>query len=314
MLALVIGVVALFIFGQSPALYRSDYGAAVLPTVLIDLTNADREAQAIGSLRANPLLDAAAQAKADDMASKGYFAHTSPEGKTPWYWISTAGYRYAVAGENLAVGFFESQDVETAWMNSVGHRANILNNHFTEIGIATARGNYQGSERLFVVQMFGKPAMGAVATAIPVPAKSTTPTSAPAEPIRASTTPITPLPTTVLSETVTAPTPIVSAAVNETFISVESPASTSSLVATTQPATPKPISLITRLRSEPRLIINIAYLILMLLVALVLLAVLRGEIKKHHVKHIIYGVAALLVLVLFIYLNRSFIAADILVL
>ena len=60
-----------------------------------------------------------------DMAEKSYFAHTSPEGLTPWYWITLAGYRFSLAGENLAIDFTESEDVENAWMNSPAHRASI---------------------------------------------------------------------------------------------------------------------------------------------------------------------------------------------
>ncbi len=95
--------------------------------------------------------------KADDMATKGYFAHTSPEGLTPWYWFAQVGYNYTYAGENLAINFNESKDVDTAWLASPTHRANILNSHYTEIGIATAQGMYKGVQATFVVQMFGTP-------------------------------------------------------------------------------------------------------------------------------------------------------------
>jgi hypothetical protein len=130
----------------------------VLECVLIKETNSNRLADNLPTLGANPLLTGAAQAKADDMASKGYFAHTSPEGITPWYWVSRVGYQYSYAGENLAINFLDSKDVVDAWMNSADHRANILNNHFTEIGIGIAKGIYQNRETVFVVQMFGRPA------------------------------------------------------------------------------------------------------------------------------------------------------------
>ena len=98
--------------------------AAVLPAVLSDLANQDREAQKLPELIVSPLLNEAAQMKADDMASNGYFAHTSPSGKTPWYWLSQVGYNYQYAGENLAINFSDSKDVADAWMASPGHRAN----------------------------------------------------------------------------------------------------------------------------------------------------------------------------------------------
>lgn len=130
---------------------------AVIPKTLVELANNNRASNRVSFLTTNPLLESAAQKKANDMASKGYFAHTSPEGKTPWYWFNEVGYDFQYAGENLAVNFVDSIDVDSAWMNSPGHRSNILNGKFTEIGIATAKGMYNGRETIFVVQMFGKP-------------------------------------------------------------------------------------------------------------------------------------------------------------
>jgi hypothetical protein len=131
--------------------------ASVVSSVIIDLTNGDRAANDLSMLKVNPVLVAAAQAKADDMAAKGYFAHTAPDGTDPWHWFEQVGYKYAYAGENLAIDFSDSLDVERAWMNSPTHRENILNGHFTEIGIATAVGMYQGRMTTFVVQEFGTP-------------------------------------------------------------------------------------------------------------------------------------------------------------
>lgn len=131
--------------------------AAVISATLVDLTNEERQEENLGTLTVNPLLTAAAQAKADDMATLGYFSHTSPDGSQPWKWIQGAGYEYSAAGENLAVNFSDSEKVEDAWMDSPTHRANILNAKFTEIGIATAVGEYKGRKTTFVVQMFGAP-------------------------------------------------------------------------------------------------------------------------------------------------------------
>jgi hypothetical protein len=107
--------------------------------------------------------------KANDMAEKGYFAHTSPEGKTPWYWFKQAGYDYSYAGENLAVNFFESKDVAEAWMNSPTHRANIVKKDYTEIGIAVATGMYEGRQSVFVAQLFGTPMKGYASETRPAP-------------------------------------------------------------------------------------------------------------------------------------------------
>jgi uncharacterized protein YkwD len=131
--------------------------SAIYASVLVDMTNQNRAVANVSELKVNLILEKAAQMKADDMASKGYFAHNTPEGLTPWYWFDKAGYKYIYAGENLAVNFRDSVDVETAWMNSRGHFLNIMNPKYTEIGIATSTGIYKGKQAVFVVQMFGTP-------------------------------------------------------------------------------------------------------------------------------------------------------------
>lgn len=136
---------------------NNTYLASVQSAFLIDLANEDRKDAGVEELLINEKLTHAAQMKADDMAEKGYFAHVSPEGLTPWYWIGEAGYEYLYAGENLAVNFYDSEEVEDAWMNSPTHKANILSKNFKEIGIATAKGSYKGENSVFVVQMFGTP-------------------------------------------------------------------------------------------------------------------------------------------------------------
>lgn len=131
--------------------------SSVYASVLVNLTNKNRASANLSELKVNPVLEKAAQMKADDMAAKGYFSHNTPDGKTPWYWFEQAGYKYEYAGENLAVNFEDSDDIETAWMNSPKHFTNIMNNKFIEIGIATSTGIYKGREAIFVVQLFGKP-------------------------------------------------------------------------------------------------------------------------------------------------------------
>jgi hypothetical protein len=133
--------------------------AAVYANMVIALTNQNRKLAGDHDLISNELLTKAAQMKADDMAKNGYFAHNSPidSEKTSWYWFDQAGYKYEYAGENLAVNYSDSKDVTDAWMASPTHRANILRPEFTEIGVASAVGMYNGQEATFVVQMFGKP-------------------------------------------------------------------------------------------------------------------------------------------------------------
>lgn len=172
----VLAFAALAIFGLSvlqSQVLKSPSLAAVISAVLVDLANEDRVENAVQSLTVSPILTRAAQAKADDMAAKGYFAHVSPiDGKNSWHWFKQEGYTFAYAGENLAVDFTDSVDVERAWMNSPTHRRNILDGNFSEIGIATARGTYKGRPTTFVVQMFGTPARSIT----PLPVTATEPT------------------------------------------------------------------------------------------------------------------------------------------
>ena len=158
-LGLVLGVEALYLAQTFLVLPNSDYFAAVFATVLVEQTNQSRMTENLSSLSVNTTLERAAQLKANDMASKSYFAHNSPDGKTPWYWFEAVGYDYAAAGENLAVNFSDSKDISEAWMHSPTHRANIMNGNYTEIGIATARGEYKGKDAIFVVQELGRPSL-----------------------------------------------------------------------------------------------------------------------------------------------------------
>ncbi|MDQ5882708.1 MAG: hypothetical protein QG648_61 [Patescibacteria group bacterium] len=126
---------------------------------IIALTNEVRQQYGLPPLKENPLLDQAAQAKAQDMLQKNYFAHVSPSGISPWYWIAQAGYRYHYAGENLALNFLDSEEVVRAWLNSPSHRENLLNKNYQEIGVAVLPADPTNPQlnKPLVVQMFGTP-------------------------------------------------------------------------------------------------------------------------------------------------------------
>ena len=124
---------------------------------IIALTNAKRAQSGLGVLSSNGQLAQAASAKAQDMYVADYWAHNSPSGKTPWNFITTAGYRYLYAGENLARDFSDASSVVDAWMASPSHRSNMLDTNFKEIGVAVASGDLEGREVILVVQMFGTP-------------------------------------------------------------------------------------------------------------------------------------------------------------
>jgi hypothetical protein len=89
------------------------------------------------------------------MFAKNYWAHNSPTGTTPWDFITASGYKYVVAGENLAKNFSTSQAVVNAWMASPTHKDNIVKPSYKEIGFAVVNGTLNGEETTLVVQMFG---------------------------------------------------------------------------------------------------------------------------------------------------------------
>ena len=131
---------------------------------IIALTNDIRQQYGLSPLKENPLLDAAAKQKAEDMFQNNYFSHFSPTGVSPWYWINKSGYNYHYAGENLAMNFIDSEEVVRAWLNSPGHRENLLNNNYQDIGIAVLPADFskQGINQPIVLQLFGSPQTGKV--------------------------------------------------------------------------------------------------------------------------------------------------------
>lgn len=102
---------------------------------LLQIVNEERAKEGCGPVTSNDLLDTAAQRHSADMTSRDYFSHTSPDGTDPGDRITAAGYRWSTYGENIAKGQRTPAEVMQAWMNSPGHRANILNCAFKEMGI-----------------------------------------------------------------------------------------------------------------------------------------------------------------------------------
>jgi hypothetical protein len=128
---------------------------SISPAQLVTLTNIERQKYGLSLLTENGLLDSAAQNKSNDMFAKNYWAHIAPDGTTPWFFIKQAGYDYVYAGENLAKGFYSSQDVVNAWMNSPTHRANVLSENFQDVGFSVAEGSLNGEQTILVVEEFG---------------------------------------------------------------------------------------------------------------------------------------------------------------
>lgn len=130
---------------------------------LLNGTNQAREDANLGDLTLNDDLSQAAFLKAKDMFANNYWAHTSPGGTTPWKWLGDVGYNYSVAGENLAKNYPNAQATVKAWMESETHKANILDERYSDIGFAVVDGNLNGRDTTLVVAYYGAPVSAAVA-------------------------------------------------------------------------------------------------------------------------------------------------------
>lgn len=130
------------------------------PSKIVEDTNKERVDNKLNKLSTNEQLTKAAQDKVEDMFTHQYFEHVSPfDSRDVSYWVQNAGYAYKVVGENLAMGDFSSEaDLVQAWMNSPGHRANILNSEFTQIGVAVKKDVINGRKTWLAVQIFSSPA------------------------------------------------------------------------------------------------------------------------------------------------------------
>jgi uncharacterized protein YkwD len=135
---------------SSPARAERRSSATFDARRIVALTNESRRQAGLPPVVVHARLTAAAKAKLFDMLKQDYFAHRTPDGRQPWAFMQAAGYRFQMAAENLAKGYDDEPELQQAWMKSRGHRANILNPLFTEIGVADANG--------VVVVMFGRPA------------------------------------------------------------------------------------------------------------------------------------------------------------
>lgn len=132
--------------------------ANVTAADLLADTNAERVKAGEQPLHYDEQLSSAAFLKAQDMLKQQYWAHTAPDGTTPWQWFAKVGYNYAYAGENLAKNFTTTDATVAAWMASAHHRENILNTHYTDVGFAVVDGVLNGEHTTLVVALYGQPA------------------------------------------------------------------------------------------------------------------------------------------------------------
>jgi uncharacterized protein YkwD len=127
-------------------------GLAGAAAAVTDLTNRERVRAGLPPLAADPLLTAAAQAHSADMVARAFYSHTAPDGSRPWDRAAAAGSTRRSIGENIACGQRSPAEVVEGWMNSPGHRANILKPGFTHLGVGFAGGGRAGT---YWTQLFG---------------------------------------------------------------------------------------------------------------------------------------------------------------
>jgi len=137
---------------------QSAAGSELTRLGVINFTNVERLKQRVIPLIESEVLDQVAETKARDILAKQYFAHVSPSGVGAGNLADQFGYKYLLIGENLALGNFETDALLVkAWMDSPGHRANILNGSFRELGVAVVYGTYENRQVWVGVQTFALP-------------------------------------------------------------------------------------------------------------------------------------------------------------
>jgi uncharacterized YkwD family protein len=134
---------------QQPAAAKQPASTQTVSTLsafeqkVVDLTNQERAKNGLPALKVDATLSKMAHEKSRDMSANGYFSHTSPTYGSPFDMMKQYGITYRYAGENIAMGQKTPEEVVNAWMNSPGHRANILNPNYNYIGVGyVSKGNY----------------------------------------------------------------------------------------------------------------------------------------------------------------------------
>lgn len=144
---------ALIYVGQKITIPEAD-PLTSFETEVIRLINIERTNRGLAALKTNWELSRVARYKSQDMINKNYFSHTSPTYGSPFTMMQSFGLRFSAAAENIAYGQRSAQEVVTAWMNSSGHRANILSAAYTHTGVGAAKAS---NGTLYWTQMFMKP-------------------------------------------------------------------------------------------------------------------------------------------------------------
>ncbi|MBX4188309.1 MAG: CAP domain-containing protein [Candidatus Doudnabacteria bacterium] len=166
---------------------------------LMHKVNAERISRYLPALITNSKLNSAASIKSNDMLVRGYFDHVNPDGDYVWPVIESQGYKpYQSLGENLAMDFTSADAVVNAWMNSPGHRANILNEKFEDQGMAAVFGEFEPNHNAYLVtNLFGTLLKRVASSNITQPSPTPSPTPTPL-----------PTPTQSPKQTAQVPTPV----------------------------------------------------------------------------------------------------------
>jgi len=299
-----------FLIGTKYVLPQSKLFGIVEVNALVDGTNQNRVTNGLPDLQMNSLLQVAAQDKVNDMVAKGYFAHTSPQGIAPWYWFQQAGYNYLYAGENLAMNFTDSADVTTAWMNSPEHRANILSTEFTQVGIATAQGTYDGKPVIYVAEEFGTPAPAPLAFVNTASAASMVATAPAVTPAKKSVTPV--APTVIVTQSSS------DANSQQTFVAVSAGTQEGQVAPTATPAQASTVAstnsdtasivqsnIIQLAFSNPKAMTDDFYFIIMIIFAAALILNIFIKIRVQYSQVIASGLLVIVVAGLFVMLNQN---------
>ncbi|KZO00318.1 S-layer homology domain-containing protein [Bacillus badius] len=138
---------------QPPAKQPVTDHQADISQQILQLVNQERAKAGLGALRYADDVAKVARLKSEDMAKNNYFDHTSPTYGSPFKMMDRFGIHYTFAGENIAAGYSTAEAVMKGWMNSPGHRANILSPDYAEMGIGIAKGGDYG---IYYTQMFVK--------------------------------------------------------------------------------------------------------------------------------------------------------------
>jgi hypothetical protein len=278
---LIIGIQVTANVVRPPSVRVLAYASNITPVDLLNLTNQQRIAGGLPALRMDARLNASAGLKAQNMFAENYWAHVSPSGIQPWHWFAQAGYSYTYAGENLAMDFDTTAGTVQGWMNSPGHRANLLNANYTDVGFAVENGTLVGGQTTLVVAHYGATAGSAAVAAKP----AATPAPAPKATLRPVVAAATVAPTAAPTVAPTAaPTPTLSPTPSPRPVIASGQISNPSAPAPQQYSLFKPLSLVRTLNYGT--VVTILLLLLLLIVyGFTHLAVWRKGLKRWRSSH-----------------------------